>query len=201
MSDLFRDLLKKETPAMLDGFSDDDLTRTYSASELLRRITTQRSDNQEPAALFTDIDKTFYRIGKEDASRALYEKMETKGWPIIVVTGNDLAEVVSRIEKKELPAFHAIVGSVGTELWVLHQKNGELPQYEQDIFYDRLLKKSGFDRSGIVRSARAMINDFSRIHPEWKFDFQHPEKERQPGLSVDVTYQPFKVSFYFFAVS
>ncbi|MCL5009108.1 MAG: HAD family hydrolase, partial [Patescibacteria group bacterium] len=140
-----------------------ELGAAYSDSALLDYVKQQETGNGETAALFTDIDHTFMRAGKEAEAAELYRKAIEKNYPVISVTGNDYAGIVSRIEKGDLPPFQAIAGSVGTEIWVLQK--GMPPTYKKDLFYEKLLERTGFDRARLVSQAKTMLARFSSEHP------------------------------------
>lgn len=171
------------------------LPSAFDNSEILKILTRQYHEKKRGVVLFTDIDKTFYRAGKEAATKKLTQRAHEQLWPIVTLTGNSYEGVMAMIGKNILPYFDIIVGSAGTEIWVLHQTEDGTLAYEKDRIFESLQTNSKFNRQQIVIEAHTMIADFKEKHPEWQFDFQSPE---QAELAT-ATSQPFKVSFYFFA--
>jgi len=181
------------------------LQEAYRDSKFFGMLNTQKEKGDSPTALFTDIDNTFSRADRVEATKELERKSEEENIPIISVTGNSFEGVLKRIERGELPYFSVIAGSVGTEIWLLHETpEGEKEkeykkEYKKDTFFEKKLRESGFKRGEIAAKGSQMVADLRRVHPEWGIDFQQPGKERELLEKADPEYQPFKVSFYFYA--
>ena len=187
---------KKETEKE-EGF--EMLYETYHGSELMETLSVQRERNEKTTALFTDIDNTFYKAGKENAMAYLTEKAKEGNVPIIAVTGNDFNGVHKRIESGELPHFQVIAGSVGTEIWVLHKSEDGKYEYKKDEYFEKLLTEGGFEREELVKKSLDLIKELSVKSPESRFDFQIPEIESAWLADKTAKCQSFKISFYFFA--
>jgi hydroxymethylpyrimidine pyrophosphatase-like HAD family hydrolase len=175
-----------------------ELAEAYAGSTMFQMLDRQAARGEEQTALFTDIDNTFIRAGKEAASHELTALAETRDYPIVAVTGNDFAGVMKRIDNGELPHFQVIAGSVGTELWVLHEdESGKT--YKKDEFYENMLAQSGYERLALAQRAHQLVDDLKQSHPDWQLDFQIPEREQEYLNNPDPNYQRFKISFHFFA--
>src|SRR5688500_586825 len=100
---------------------------------------TNRQTDGARRALFTDIDDTF--IDRAHRSRPIAAAWELREWadthncPIILVSGVDFAGVLARLKSGEIPPAEAIVGAVGTEIW-LHQPDDS---WLRDNHYDKLV--------------------------------------------------------------
>lgn len=193
---------------LMDGVSEfsernreesDVLRETYEGSDILSFVEKQKAQGNEASALFTDIDNTFIREGREDATRELTEKAREGNYPVIAITGNDFNGVARRIEKGELPYFEAIAGSVGTEIWIKHTDEKGGVSYKKDEFFESILKQTGYDRTEIAKNGLEMISDCEKNHPEWKLNFQRPDREKELSLHPDPSHQTYKVSFHFFS--
>ena len=161
-------------------------------------IQQQEQRGEKPGALFTDIDNTFYRQERDFASRQLFAAAMKNSYPVVAITGNEFTEIKRRIESGELPRFQVVAGAVGTEIWVLREERGN-PEYVKDEFFHDCLVDTGYDRKVIVRKSRQAIQEVGKQYPESSFNFQIPEKQHELEASPDPHYQPFKVSFHFFA--
>lgn len=177
----------------------DLLFETYPDSELFEKLNIQKKKGENPTALFTDIDNTFYKADKKDALATLTREAREKNIPIIAVTGNDFKGMKEKINKEELPYFDVVVGSVGTEIWVLHKKVDSQITYKKDDYFEKLLIESGFEREKLVRTSIDFIDDLKNSLPESEIDFQNPELEREWLSNKNLNCQPFKISLYFFA--
>lgn len=188
---------EKKENKKIEGF--EMLMETYHGSELMEMLGIQRERNEKATALFTDIDNTFHKAGKENAMAYLTEKVKEKNVPIIAVTGNDFNGVNRRIESGELPYFQVIAGSVGTEIWILHKSEDGKYEYKKDEYFEKLLIEEGFEREELVKKSLDLIKVFSVKFPESRFDFQMPDVESAWLADKAVKCQPFKISFHFFA--
>ncbi|MDP2789550.1 MAG: HAD family hydrolase [bacterium] len=156
---------------------------------------------------FSDVDNTFHRKDRQEASNELFASATEHGYPIVAVTGNDLVGIAKRQATGELPKFPILIGSVGTEIDVL-QADGT---YKRDEAYRQmLLKEKHYDRPTIARSAAEMIHDLADRIPE--ADLHYQGTEQSPYRQAEEAYlenseanahkvQEFKVSFHFFADS
>ncbi len=169
----------------------------YKDSELAKILTDRRLRlDEDPVALFTDIDKTFYRVDKAGAAREITLTAQQEHWPIIAITGNPYPILLERILSGELPYFHVIAGAVGTEIWFLHAES-ERRWYIQDKNFENRLLQTGFIRSQLLPVAHTMVERFHQQHPDWNFSFQDPAQEAKMLTHPDPLYQPFKISFNF----
>lgn len=154
------------------------------SSDLMKMIDMQVDGRR---AIFTDIDDTL--IDRAHRSRPIAAAWELREWadatscPIILVSGVDFATILTRLTMGEIPAAEAVIGAVGTELWLRQPDGGWLHDRE----YDRLVRSSGFDRETVRQQATALITELNEHSPDLRLTFQ-----RLPGHLR-------KVSFHFFA--
>ncbi len=172
------------------------------------RLRAEQAERDEPFTVaFSDVDNTFHRKDRLEESRALYAAAVEKDYPIVAVTGNDLAGIEKRQATNELPKFPVLIGSVGTEIHVL-QPDGTYKRDEE--FREMLLTDKHFDRPVIAKSAAEMIADLAKRIPEAELNYQGTEQS--PYRQAEEAYvkdpeanrenvQEFKVSFHFFADS
>lgn len=179
----------------------------YIDSECLQMIKEQEREERPPAALFTDIDDTFVRKDRADASRKLFEDLQKENYPVIAVTGNSFSGVEKRIQSGELPYFPIIAGAVGTEIHVRHEKDGN-KLYKKDEAYEQMLLEKGYNRLELAKKGQQMIKDlggknakYKEPHPEWRLVFQEPDKEQEFIEGKANTETLFKLSFHAFAAS
>lgn len=202
----------------------ESLPDAYKSSNIISLLVNQSKLGLPLTALFTDIDNSWVRDGKQAVSTHLDRVTRMKNIPKIAVTGNDLKGVIERIETGELPWYEAIVGSVGTEIWVLHQdpKTGR-KHYVRDEFFNEKLIETKFSENRViyVQAMKDFIKEVSTTDPEKKFNFQtdieeqflaiqtlpEPKTEEEKNeqeekkKAVMNKIQPFKISGYFFANS
>lgn len=186
----------------------ENLPETYRGSEYISMLDAQEAGGRASAALFTDIDNTFFRSDRAEASRQLYEGLHEESYPVVAVTGNGIEDVIQRIEAGELPYFPIIAAAVGTEIYVLHEEDGK-KVYKKDERYEQILLEKGFDRPKLATTGQQMVEDVKgqnaqyqgETHPEWKLDFQHPIEERAYREGNPPAETPFKMSFHAFASS
>lgn len=156
---------------------------------------------------FLDVDNTFHRKDKQQESEALFASAAEHHYPIVAVTGNDLAGIEKRQATNELPRFPVIIGSVGTEIHVL-QPDGT---YQRDeAFREMLLQEKHFDRPVIAQSAAEMIKDLAERMPDAELNYQGTEQSpyrqgeeayvKDPEANAGKV-QEFKISFHFFVDS
>ncbi len=146
---------------------------------------------RQRCVVFTDIDKTLQLAGYESAMMRLFRRCEEKKIPIVGVTGNTCAAMKKRIDEGQLPPIAGIIGEVGTNVWWRHPDGS----YLKDDGYKAHLDESGYDRAEIVQRFRDMIGT---VPPDYRLGFQDPEKEEKLLIEADPTYQPYKVSGWFF---
>ncbi len=172
----------------------------YTGSVLETIIKKQRnSPDNYTQAIFTDIDDTLYKTGHERAMAEFIATLQERSIPLIAVTGNDFVGVRDRTKAGQLPYFAAIIGSVGTEIWFLHENSKGKKYYKQDKEYKKQLDALNFDRPALIVQSKKLIAELAKTKPEWKFDFQIPEREMKEGAKKEQWYQPFKISFFFYA--
>ncbi len=156
---------------------------------------------------FTDIDNTFHRKDRQAASEALFLNAEKRNYPLVAVTGNDLAGIEKRQAAGELPKFPVLIGAVGTEIFVL-QPDGT---YQKDEAYRKmLLEERHFDRPQIAKAGAELVTELAERQPAAEFNYQGtPESPyrlaeeayaRAPETNA-LNVQEFKLSFHFFASS
>ncbi len=179
----------------------------YIGSEYLSMLENQEKEGRISAALFTDIDNTFFRKDRATSSKKLFTDLHQENYPVIAVTGNNHSTVEKRIQSGELPYFPIIAGAVGTEIYVLHEENGK-KVYKKDEAYEELLRTKGYNRPELAKTGQQLIADlggknpeYKESHPEWRIDFQHPEDEQKYKEGKAVPETPFTMSFYAFAAS
>lgn len=205
----------KEKDKRMDFFKEDEgkeeketeTASVYSDSEILHMIEEQKKVGRIPAALFTDIDNTFYRKDRDWSSKVLFRDLQQEKYPIIAVTGNGFSGIEKRIQSGELPYFSIIAGAVGTEIYVLHEENGK-KVYKKDEAYEELLLAKDFNRLELAKKSQHIIEnlkgenlEYKGAHPEWQLDFQRPEEEKECIEKNIEGGEQFKLSFYAFASS
>jgi hydroxymethylpyrimidine pyrophosphatase-like HAD family hydrolase len=147
--------------------------------------------------IHTDIDNTFKMADRTriDTSFALFETLRKHHIPIHAITGAGFSSVLERIEKGELPYFSVISSKVGTERYILTEKDGK-KEYIRDVSWDEKMRQTGYDRKTVVLKLKNLIEK-----PPIKitgFTFQNPSEEEE-FLKSGITEQPFKTSCYFFS--
>lgn len=185
-------------------FTPEDV---YENSPYAQMRAAQAERGEAFTAAFTDVDNTFHRKDRQEASRELFASAVEKDYPLVAVTGNDLAGIAKRQETNDLPKFPILIGSVGTEVHIL-QPDGTYKRDEE--FREMLLKEKHFDRPVIAQSAAEMIADVAARIPDAELNYQGTEQS--PYRQAEEAYvkdpeankekvQEFKVSFHFFADS
>lgn len=184
-----------------------DSLSVYIDSEFTKMLNEQRNEKSLTAALFTDIDNTFYRADRDWPSKVLYRDLTKENYPMAAVTGNSFSGIEKRIRSGELPYFPIIAGAVGTEIYVLHEENGE-KTYRKDEEYEKFLHETGYDRVKLAKKAWQMIEDMGEkdqkhkgSYAEWKLGFQEPNKEKEIMEGKKEAETPFKLSLFAFASS
>lgn len=179
----------------------------YIGSEYLSMIRKQEKEGRPPAALFTDIDRTFYLDKRAEASKKLFKDLQQDSYPIVAVTGNSFSAIEKRIQSNELPYFPVIIGAVGTEIYVLHEEN-ENKIYKKDEAYEKFLYTKDYNRPELAKKSQQTIDDlggknpqYQESRPEWKLQFQEPEKEQSYIEGKEDNVQPFKISFNAFTTN
>lgn len=171
----------------------------YGASLLQQLITDQQIADHPRTALFTDIDNTFFRAEKREASQKLSDLLAEHKTPLVAVSGASFSSILARIEKGELPYFAAVAGAVGTELWILTRNQAGVLTYVRDDFYDAQLRKRCFNRTALVIRSVQFIKEMKDRFPEANFAFQDPAAEAAYMADDSSPHQPYKISFHFFA--
>ncbi len=189
-----------EAPKVEREPTDEELVEhTYLDSEILNKRDVQEERGERFGVTFTDIDNTFFRADRAQASAELAHRAEQHNYPIVAVTGNDFAGVKNRINGGELPAFDMIIGSVGTEIYV---RQGHGVTYEKDEYYDRMLARTGFDRPNIAKRVEEFMASYNQLQPNADLVFQNPEAETAYlETSDEKEVQPYKISCFFYANS
>ena len=189
-----------------------ELPPAYVGSEIVSMLRKQKAKSGISFALATDIDNTFRR--KDDNTEIDRQSIETTNQlareaseadiPIIAVTGVDVQGVIKRMQSGDLPYVPVIAGAVGTELWIGHKDaEGKITYTRDEKFGEQFTDEKSpryYPRQEVVRKADAIIGNAGIQHPDWELQFQHPEVEQAylNGQQADI--QPFKTSFYTFAV-
>lgn len=184
---------------------DEAVLSVYEKSTLIKKRQTQIDRNEPFGACFSDIDDTFYRPDRAEASQSISKEADSLDYPVIAVTGNNFENIERRINSGKLSNFDAIVGSVGNEIWIRQSSEDEKekPVYKKDEEYERLLILAGFDREKIAHEVIEMASQIQTTFTDSQFDYQSAFKDEEikylNGQEADV--QPFKISFHFFASS
>lgn len=189
----------EKTEIMAEKEAKELLLTPYKGSKLLEMKKNQEAEQKPFTVIVTDIDNTFVREDRLEASKELTRKAEEENYPIIAVTGNDFESVKKRIEEGNLPYFQIIAGNVGTEIWILKEGPEGEKKYIKDEMFEKILETSGFNRKELSKRATELVERFQDSYPDAVFDFQNPEKEKDylKGKTEDI--QKFKISFFFFA--
>lgn len=128
---------------------------------------------------------------------ALKRYLDQHNIPLIIVSGRDIHqinELTNAFAEKlpfypEIMRFDAVIGAVGTEIYI--KKNNA---YEIDTQYQQLLKKTSFDRNAIYRILKELIPVIrSQFHP-LAFDFSKRDKTNNVD---ELPKQPYKISLEF----
>jgi hydroxymethylpyrimidine pyrophosphatase-like HAD family hydrolase len=150
------------------------------SSDLLAMINKQTGNRR---ALFTDVDDTL--IDRARRSRPIAAAWELREWadayncPIILVSGVDFAGVLARLKLGEIPPAEAIIGAVGTELWLRQPDDSWL----HDKNYDKLVRANGYERAEVTAKANELVADLNDHYPELRLKFQQlPEQLRKVSL-------------------
>ncbi len=178
----------------------------YIGSEYLSMLEKQEKEGRVPAALFTDIDETFHRKNGDWQSKKLFKDLQQENYPVVAVTGNGLSAIEKRIQSGELPYFPVIAGALGTEIYVLHEENGN-KVYKKDEAYEELLRAKDYNRPELAIKAQQMVEDlggknpqYPEPHPEWQLKFKEPEKEKAYREGTGDA-QKFRINFHAFAAT
>jgi hydroxymethylpyrimidine pyrophosphatase-like HAD family hydrolase len=138
-------------------------------------------------ALFTDIDDTL--IDRAKRAHLIAAAWELRDWanthhcPIILVSGVDFTGVLARIKVGGIPPAEAVIGAVGTELWLRQPDDS----WVRDRQYDQLVRASGYSRHQVTTKAAILAAELNSHYPELRLQFQ--------ALPDHLT----KVSLHFFA--
>lgn len=163
----------------------------------------QSARGWERTALRSDHDNSFFKQEARGDTMKLADVAKKHDIPIIIVTGNDAQLLMQRNKDQGLPLPQVIIGSVGTEIWVLTREGKTAPTYIRDPEFDHRLQQHHFDRKAIVTQAQNTITTWNddKTMQQWQLDFQHPDTEKAflSGTPTADT-QPYKVSFYAFAL-
>lgn len=123
----------------------------YADSSMALKIASRVKKGNQPIALFTDIDNTFYRQEEAELSGKLASILDENKWGLVYVTGRDLPAVEGQ---DDLPQADIVVASVGTEIFV-KKPDGT---YEQDSGYRKLLLGT-WDRAEVYKVAQQLVNE------------------------------------------
>ena len=205
--------------------------KEYANAAVYDKLERQTSENTFPGltvANFTDIDGTYiydYKPTPEEttslspeelqlliqtrnqeymlATQQLTELLNKYNVPIIAVSGRDFNMVQT---DSRLPQFDLVVGSVGTEIYVL-QKDGS---YQLDSEYDKYISQEiGFDRHKIYNLSKDIVANASSLVPNAELKFQDRDSEanviayqqdpqaKEHGLTAYAPPQKYKISFNF----
>lgn len=147
---------------------------------LAAQVAAQRRRGDVPAAIFTDLDGTFVVDGNDiagQAAEAVRQRADAAEWPLIAVSGRDMPRLLREVAAEELPPFSALVGAVGTEIYL---RVGNT--YKSDQQYAALLAKK-YDREQVLATLPTALASFPARYAATP----------QTGKP----YEPFKVSFWF----
>lgn len=64
--------------------------RAFEGSSYMNMREIRQQEGKQFAVLFTDIDNTFWRADKSEATKTLAQVASEKNYPIVTVTGNDV---------------------------------------------------------------------------------------------------------------
>jgi HAD superfamily hydrolase (TIGR01484 family) len=159
-----------------------ELEGVYADSAIGAKIEARVKAGNQPIALFSDIDNTFYKKGEVDLSEKLDRMLTKNNWGLVYDTGRDFPMVD---EQKDLPKADVVVGAVGTEIFV-KKSDGN---YEQDQDYRDLLLGT-WDRDEVYVIAQELVDENEGLI------FQPRDV---PGAAergdTDQSPQEFKISF------
>jgi HAD superfamily hydrolase (TIGR01484 family) len=179
----------------------------YTGSEVVKMLERQKSAGMT-AALATDIDNTFRRKDKDPELDALSksttfeiaEIAERANIPIMVVTGREFQSVLAQMKQEDLPYVPIIAGAVGTELWILHVDEAGNKEYKRDEAFEEQFRNR-YSRRNVAQKASDFVDSARIDHPDWNLHFQQPEAEKAYLSGQTQEVQPYKTSFYVFAVN
>lgn len=182
------------------------LPKAFVDSEYVKRMNARREAGNTLAVLFTDIDGTFFAPGHTASTKQIEKTAEDKNVPLVAITGRNFKQVLERIETPNhpefnLPYFHVIAGSVGTEIWVLHVDQEGNKTYVRDDEFVEQFADGKYDRVSVAGLSQILIDQNSQLHPEWHLNFQDPESENAFLQGENPEVEPYKVSFNAFLAS
>lgn len=154
--------------------------------DIQTQLESQDTAKVDRQVLITDIDNTFYRADSPtaiDAAWQLRKRCTANQRPIIAVTGNHYPDVQQRIDSGELPQFEVIVGSVGTEIWYLHDGI-----YIPDATFEEQLQNMGYVAKRVIDDAAILIKKLATTLPTANLSFQKNNST-------------YKTSLHFFAAN
>lgn len=180
-------------------------------TDLFQKVARQKEKGEEPAALFSDFDGTLFS-GDISKTAGLVNLAKQKDVPVIPVTGRGALALKALVDgfvaeynqqHPDQPVeeinFDAIIGAVGTEIYIAKSKDGKT-EYKKDEKYERQMIEQGFVRPEIARKVAELVTELSELHPELSIDYQDAfvdvEKEYLTG-NVGAKVQPFKISLNF----
>lgn len=139
--------------------------------------------------MFLDVDYTWYDPAAPKLAGEVYAAAVKRDFKVVAVSGVDYQSLKGRAAAEEFPYPEAIIGSVGTELWL--RKGDQGPgEYEEDKEFVALLEQSGYDRQSVIARGEKMIVDFAQSMPRAEFRWQRLIAE-----------QEYKASFWFKAAT
>lgn len=164
---------------------DIEFSGVYKDSTIARKIQARLDNRQQPLALFTDIDNTFYRTDQIKTMHNLDKLAESENMGKVFITGRDQPMVESQTD---LPKADIVAGAVGTEISVLNN-NGK---YERDEKFRQLLLNT-WDRDKVYEQSQKLVEENPKLIFQPRDDPQTREKDEtnQPP-------QEFKISFHVF---
>ncbi len=160
-----------------------ELGGVYKTGTIADKIEERLGRGQDPLALFSDIDGTFYHEDIPEVSEKLSHILEENSWGLVFVTGRDFRMVD---EQENLPKADVVVGAVGTEIHV-RQKDGSYVRDEE--FRDLLLDT--WDRKEIYKESKEIVKENEKI----VFQTRDLPGALESG-KVDQPPQEFKISFW-----
>ncbi|MCL5411207.1 MAG: hypothetical protein M1150_00445 [Patescibacteria group bacterium] len=198
------------------------MERAYAGSQYKKMVATQCRQRSRSIVLASDLDNTLViSWGNRVSSQELMRFLKEKSIPLLIVTGIDIKQILSRISTGEVPLPQAFSSDVGTNLYFLHTTkphsseesiSSVLPSDEtvwfvRDRLFDRVIRETGYNRRRLVKECLQIIQEYSE-QDQYKEQFEdrldlvfqtslEEEKNFLNGGDVPRGWD-WKISFWFF---
>ncbi len=186
----------------------------FLGSDLRQELERRRNRGKRTVVTGLDLDCTTIHPNRD--SGPFFIRLRESAIPLGIVTGLDFPAVRTRIMNGVLPPPHLIAGSVGTELYLRHERYPEhMPDhlvlsvngpngvvfYARDEGWDNEVAARPFNRAAICIG---LLNFAHYLHSEgYGLVFQQPEAEKEYLMTGELPEvlksQRYKVSCHFWS--